>query len=58
MTSDETRTKAEEAVDIIILDMSDRSGFDDFWDGIDGDTQVEIRRAWREIIAQVFEGAR
>ena len=41
---------AVEAVEQIIHDLRDRSGLGNEWDEIDGSTQDEIRKKWRDII--------
>lgn len=44
--------KSFELVDELIEALSDRKGFRSFWDGIDEDTQEEIR----EELAEIVEG--
>lgn len=36
-------SKAHEAVDAILADLTDRGGFGGTWDGIDDDIRAEIR---------------
>ena len=41
---------ADDVVDAILAELSDRSGFDGWWQGIDLDVRVEIGHALRRII--------
>ena len=41
---------AKEIVEIILDDLTGRSGGDGFWDGIDEDIQEEIKEEWGKLI--------
>lgn len=41
---------AEELVQAIVTDLSDRSGFDRCWDGTDEGVRQEIRERWQAIL--------
>jgi len=47
--------QAEYIVDCILLDLSDRGGLQNVWEGIDGETQAEIRSTWINIARRVIE---
>lgn len=50
------RKIAEKCVNSIIRDLSDRSGLDGAWDGIDDDIKAEIRKEWEDIITVELGG--
>lgn len=39
-----------EAVDAIVFDITDRSGLDGMWEGVDWETRVEITGVWNQIV--------
>lgn len=43
-------TKAENIVDAIIEDFTDRRGLRQEWEQIDADVQAEIRQTWIDIV--------
>ena len=47
-------TQAEEIVDSIIRDLTDRSGFDGMWDSLDDDIRQEIRSKWIQLASAVL----
>jgi hypothetical protein len=47
---EKTKQIAEYAVDLIVSDISDRSGIGNEWEVIDEDIQEEIKKYWRTII--------
>lgn len=48
--SEELDVAVKAAVDEILEDMTDRSGFRQIWDGIDEGIQADIKRAWFDIV--------
>ena len=44
------KQRADEIVNEILNDLTDRSGLGNEWDNIDSDIQKEIKEAWAEII--------
>ncbi len=50
MNCEKTKQIAEYAVDLIVSDISDRSGIGNEWEVIDEDIQEEIKKYWRTII--------
>lgn len=42
--------KAEEIVDAILVDLTDRRGLRHAWDEIDDDIRDEIKACWAEIV--------
>jgi hypothetical protein len=51
MTPEAKKKIADKALSLIVSDIEDRRGIGDEWGNIDRDTQMEIRKAWRGIIA-------
>jgi len=50
--------KLNEAVDAIILDLTDRRGLRQAWEEIDDDIQYEIKNKWRDIIGAEIKAVR
>lgn len=48
------REQYEDAIDEIILDLSDRGGIGDEWDQIDDDIKNLIRQEWIRILEETF----
>ena len=46
--------KAEELVDAIVTDLTDRRGLRQAWDSIDEDVKLEIRQSWAKIIVEIL----
>ena len=49
--------QAEEIVDAIVRDMTDRGGFQNEWEATDEETKAEIRTAWMLIARRVIEAS-
>lgn len=49
-------SKAHEAVDAIIADMTDRAGFGGVWDSLDEDIRADIREAWVKHVEAAISG--
>lgn len=47
---------ANEIIDGIIADLSDRRGLRQEWEGIDEDIRLEIRETWTSICLMALEG--
>jgi outer membrane protein assembly factor BamD (BamD/ComL family) len=47
---DATQKRAKKIVKAILTDLEDRSGFDGWWDDIEGPTRTEIRRKLTGIV--------
>jgi len=50
-----TREQAQQAVEAIVLDLSDRRGIGHEWFQIDEDIQDEIRSEWVELVLKAAE---
>ena len=46
---------SEKIVDNIILDLTDRSGLQNVWEGIDDSVQKEIRMSWEKIVSDIIK---
>ena len=55
--ADGDEVKADRIVEAILGDLRDRSGLDQAWDGIDGQTRAEILADWRRLVLGVLKDA-
>ncbi len=42
-----TADQATKLVGVLLEDFTGRSGFDSLWDGLDSETQADVRHTWR-----------